>query len=49
MNNKMIPSLVVVAVGCWLLSEPRCSRGCKTVAEHLVTDGLESVINGLFA
>jgi len=32
-----------------LLSDPRCSRGCKTVAEHLLSHGLEDLIAGLFA
>jgi hypothetical protein len=35
--------------GLLLLSNPRCSRGCKTVAEHLLSHGLDDLIAGLFA
>jgi hypothetical protein len=49
MNDKLVLSLVAVVVGCWLASNPRCSHGCKTVAEHLVSGGIDNVLNGLFA
>jgi hypothetical protein len=33
-----------VALGLWLLSNPRCNRGCQTLAEHLLSHSLEALI-----
>ncbi len=49
MSDKVALSLIAVAVGFWLMSNPRCNRGCKTFAEHLASDGLDGILNGLFA
>lgn len=38
-----------VLVGLWLLSDPKCGRGCRTVAEHLVEHGVKDFFTGLFA
>jgi hypothetical protein len=38
-----------ILVGIWLLSDPRCGRGCRTVAEHLVEHGLKDFFTSLFA
>lgn len=35
--------------GLWLLSRPKCHRGCRTMAEHLVTHGVDELLAGLFA
>jgi hypothetical protein len=35
--------------GLLLLSNPHCTRGCKTVAEHILSHGLDDLIAGLFA
>ena len=45
---KNNPGLVIlgVVVGMWLLSNPRCKRGCRTVAEHLVTHGIDEFLAG---
>lgn len=48
-NERLFLSLAVFLVGLWLLSKPRCNRGCKTMAEHLVTDGLDGFLATLFA
>lgn len=32
----------------WLASNPRCNRGCRTVAEHLLEHGLDEFFAGLF-
>ncbi len=37
-----------VLVAMWLMSNPRCNRGCRTVAEHLLEHGLDEFIAGLF-
>jgi glycerol dehydrogenase-like iron-containing ADH family enzyme len=47
-SNIMI-GLALGIAGLLLLSNPRCPRGCRTVAEHLITHGLEDLIAGLFA
>lgn len=39
--------LASVLGGLWLLSNPRCTRGCRTVAEHLLTHGIEEFLAGL--
>jgi len=33
-----------IALGWFLLSNPRCNRGCKTVAEHLITHGIDELV-----
>ncbi len=33
-----------IAIGLFLLSSPRCNRGCKTLAEHLITHGIDELI-----
>ncbi len=37
-----------VLVGALLLSDPRCKRGCRTVAEHLVEHGIQDFFSTLF-
>ncbi len=50
MNDKQVVMLVCIAmVGMWMLSSPRCNRGCKTVAEHLVRHAVDDLIAGLLA
>lgn len=50
MNDKQVVTLLGIAmVGMWMLSNPRCDRGCKTVAEHLVSHALDDLIAGLLA
>lgn len=38
-----------VIVGLWLMSRPKCNRGCRTMAEHLVEHGIEDLVSLLFA
>ena len=33
-----------IALGLALLSSPKCTRGCKTLAEHLITHGLDELV-----
>jgi hypothetical protein len=47
MNRKIALCLIAVAGGYVLLQKPNCNRGCKTIAEHLMTDGLDGVMSGL--
>jgi len=48
-DEKLLLWFALFLVGLWLLSKPRCNRGCKTVAEHLVTDGLQGFLTTLLA
>lgn len=48
-NEKIIPGLFLLMLGLMLLQKPNCRRGCRTVAEHLLTDGLDGMIAALFA
>lgn len=33
-----------VALGLVLLSSPKCNRGCRTLAEHLITHGIDELV-----
>ena len=46
-DEKLFICLLAMIAGLWLLSKPRCNRGCKTVAEHLLTDGLDGAFAAL--
>lgn len=46
MSNRDHATLLVlfIASGLLLLASPRCHRGCRTVAEHLIVHGLEGLV-----
>jgi len=48
-SDKFILALLVFLVGLALLQKSNCRRGCGTIAEHLMTDGLDEMIATLFA
>lgn len=48
-SSKVVLSVVVCLIAFWLLQKPKCNRGCKTIAEHLLTDGLDELLAALFA
>jgi hypothetical protein len=48
-SDKFILAPLVFLVGLALLQKPNCRRGCGTIAEHLMTDGLDEMIATLFA
>jgi hypothetical protein len=41
---KGAPFLGGIAFGLYLLSSPKCNRGCRTIAEHLITHGIDDLI-----
>jgi hypothetical protein len=43
-SNALATGLLVLIAGAVLLSNPRCERGCRTVGEHLLTHGLETLL-----
>jgi len=47
-ENLIWDGLVLFGIG-WVLSRsPNCNRGCKTVAQHLASHGLDDIIGTLF-
>lgn len=48
MNNKDAVIVGTILVGLLLLSNPHCTRGCRTVGEHLIDHALDEFIAGLF-
>jgi len=48
-ETKILIGFLLVIGGAVLLSNPRCPRGCKTVAEHLLSHGLDDLIASVFA
>jgi hypothetical protein len=47
--DKFLLALLVCWIGWLLLRDPKCQHGCKTVAQHLFTDGLDRMIALLLA
>jgi hypothetical protein len=41
--------LALGTLGYLMLSDPRCNRGCKSVAEHLVSHAIDDLLGGLLA
>lgn len=47
--EKFLLALLICWIGYLLSQDPKCNHGCKTVAEHLFTDGLDRMIALLLA
>ncbi len=47
-GNLVFGGLALVALAWLLSSNPKCNRGCKTIAEHLASHGLDDIVLGLF-
>lgn len=47
-ENLIWGGFVLLGIGWFLSRNPNCNRGCKTVAQHLASAGLEDIIGGLF-
>ncbi len=43
-GTRAVFAIVGIFAGCYLLSDPKCKRGCKTVAAHLITHGIDELI-----
>ena len=43
-QQKALWALGAVALGVWLFSNPKCNRGCKTLAEHLLSHGIDTLL-----
>ena len=47
-QNQFLVWAGVAVAGFWLASNPRCNRGCKTVAQHLAEHAIGDFLGGLF-
>jgi hypothetical protein len=48
MNTKMaLRSLGLILIAAALLRDPRCRCGCRTVAQHLLGNGLDGLLGVL--
>ena len=43
-EQRMLWVLGGIALGLALLSSPKCNRGCRTLAEHLITHGIDELV-----
>jgi hypothetical protein len=43
-NQQVLMVLGGIALGLYLLSNPRCGRGCQTLAEHLLSHSLDALL-----
>ena len=48
-SDKIVFWAVLSFIGLVLSSKPNCNRGCKTVAEHLITHGFDEMMAALLA
>jgi hypothetical protein len=46
-HQEVLYLLGLGALGLVLLSNPRCNRGCRTIAEHLVSHVIDDLLTGL--
>ena len=46
-STFVVPGIVLSLAAMWLLSDPKCNRGCRTVAEHLLEHGIRDIILGV--
>lgn len=49
MNKEFLWALIFVGVGVAMLQDPKCRRGCRTVAQHLVSHGIDDFLAALGA
>jgi hypothetical protein len=47
-EQLVLGGLLLLGLGALLSSNPRCSRGCQTVAQHLTSHAIDDIIGGLF-
>ncbi len=48
-SDKVILGFLLFMLGLLLLQKPNCKRGCRTVAEHLLSDGFDEMMAALLA
>lgn len=45
-NTSQLRWALALLAGVYLLSDPRCRHGCRTVAEHLIDHGIQGLLGG---
>jgi hypothetical protein len=45
MRDRGLRYLLMLITGAYLLSQPQCRKGCKTVAEHLLRHGVQGLLS----
>ena len=48
-SDKTSLGCLLLVLGFLLLQKPNCKRGCRTIAEHLMTDGFDEIMVALLA
>ena len=48
-NKELVWGVLFIVAAILLLRNPRCNRGCKTVAEHLLSHGVDDLATVLLA
>lgn len=48
-RDKAIFGFLLFLLGLLLLQKPNCKRGCRTIAEHLLSDGFDEMMAALLA
>jgi hypothetical protein len=43
-QSQMLWGFLAVGATLYLMSSPRCNRGCKTILAHLLTHELEGLL-----
>jgi len=46
-EKTLVVAAVTMVIGAALLSDPKCNRGCRTLAEHLWNHGFDGLL-GMF-
>lgn len=46
-ENVALLGVGIILFGLWLASRPNCNRGCQTMAQHLISHGLDDFIAGI--
>lgn len=45
-NANVLLGLLFIGATLYLISQPNCDQGCKTVLEHLLTHELDGLLGG---
>ena len=49
MSKELMWGILLIVVAFLMLKNPRCNRGCKTVAEHIFSHGADDVLAAILA
>ena len=49
MKRKLIWGTILTCSACLMLKNPRCKHGCRTVGEHVLSYGIDDLLDVLVA